>query len=340
MAAASEVDRELMGRAIANAARQRLVTSPNPWVGAVVAATDGELFDGATEAPPGPHAEIVALQAAGSKAERSTVYTTLEPCNHTGRTGPCTTALIEAGVSRVVVGVLDPDPQVSGAGAARLRDAGIAVDTGICAGEVTAQLRPYLHHRRHGRPFIVLKLAATLDGRTAAADGSSQWITGTEARAVAHRLRAYSDAVCVGAGTVRADDPSLTVRDWVPDPAMAVGDLDPLRVVLGRAPSGAKVRPCLEMSGELADIVTDLGAQGVLQLMVEGGARTAAEFHRAGLVDRYEVFLAPAIMGGSDGLGLFEGVGARSIDDMWRGRIVSVEPLGADLHIVIEPATD
>lgn len=322
---------------MANAARVRLVTSPNPWVGAVVAATDGEMFDGATEPPGGPHAEIVALTAAGPKAVRSTLYTTLEPCNHDGRTGPCTEAIVGAAVDRVVIGVLDPDPNVAGTGVERLREAGVAVDIGVESSAVTEQLLPYLHHRRTGRPFIILKLAATLDGATAAPDGTSQWITGPAARRAAHRIRAHSDAICVGAGTVRTDDPSLTVRDWQPGPDVVFGDLDPTRIVLGRAPADARVHPCLEVTGDLSDIVADMGERGILQLMVEGGAHTAAAFHRAGLVDRYELFLAPALMGGDDARGLFEGQGAESIDDLWRGEIVHAERLGADVHIVLVP---
>ena len=191
---------------------------------------------------------------------------TLEPCSHHGRTGPCADALIAAGVARVVVAVADPDPQVAGAGLARLEAAGVAVEVGCRADEVADQLAPYLHHRRTGRPLVVLKLAATLDGRTAAADGTSQWITGVEARTDAHRLRAESQAVVVGAGTVAADDPTLTTR--------LVDGPDPTRVVLGRAPAGAAVHPCTEWTrddGDLGALLDRLGADGVLQVLVEGG---------------------------------------------------------------------
>ena len=177
---------------------------------------------------------------------------------------------------------------------------------------------------------MVLKLAATLDGRTAAPDGSSRWITGDAARADAHRLRAESDAVIVGAGTVRADDPALTVRD--------VAGHDPLRVVLGRAPAGARVQPALELTGDLGGVLDELGRRGVLQAMVEGGATVAGDFHRAGLVDRYVLYLAPAFFGGDDGRPLFAGAGAPTIDDVWRGRIVSVERLGDDVRLECSPA--
>ncbi len=336
----SAVDRDLMGRAIANAARVRHITSPNPWVGAVVASTGGSMYDGATRPPGGPHAERVALAAAGDAARGATVYTTLEPCSHTGRTGPCADALIEAGVARVVVGVSDPDPQVAGAGTARLRDAGIEVETGVRSDEIERQLLPYLHHRRTGRPFVVLKMALTLDGRTAAPDRSSQWITGPAARVEVHRIRAESDVIVVGAGTVRSDDPSLTVRDWSPEPDVEIGEagLDPARVVIGTAPAHARVRPCSEMSGSIPGIVRELGDQGVLQVMVEGGPHVAGQFHRSGLVDRYELFLAPALLGGDDGRPVFGGPGAPTMAELWRGRLVAVRQRGHDLQVTLEPA--
>ena len=330
MTQATGEDRELMARAVTLAAGVRAATSPNPWVGAVVRTADGAEFGGATEPPGGRHAEIVALDAAGEAARGATVATTLEPCSHTGRTGPCADALVAAGVARVVIGVEDPDPQVAGAGVARLREAGIEVVTGVLAEEVVAQLAPYLTHRRTGRPYVVLKLAATLDGRTAAPDGPSQWITGPDARTDAHRLRAESDAVVVGAGTVRADDPTLTVRH--------VEGRDPLRVVLGAAPEGARVHPCLEHSGPWPELLDHLGERGVLQVLVEGGASVAHDVHAAGLVDRYVLYLAPALFGGDDARGLFAGPGVPTIDDVWRGRIVATERLGDDLRIDLEAA--
>ena len=325
-------DEVLMRRAIDLAASVRTSTSPNPWVGAVVLTTDGQTFGGATEPPGGRHAEIVALdvsRAAGATTRGATVYSTLEPCSHHGRTPPCTDALIAAAVTRVVVGIEDPDTNVAGQGIARLREAGIDVEIGPCAAEVRAQLAPYVKHRTTGRPWVLLKLAASLDGRTAAPDGTSQWITGDAARADAHKLRAESDAVIVGAGTVRADDPALTVRD-------ATG-VDPMRVVLGKAPEAARVHPCVELDGPLPDVLDELGRRGIVQAMVEGGATVAGAFHREGLVDRYVVYLAPALFGGDDARGLFTGAGARTIADVWRGRITSVEQLGDDLKVEMEP---
>ncbi|MGI8806362.1 MAG: bifunctional diaminohydroxyphosphoribosylaminopyrimidine deaminase/5-amino-6-(5-phosphoribosylamino)uracil reductase RibD, partial [Acidimicrobiales bacterium] len=305
----------------------RTATSPNPWWGSVI---EPGGFVGATPPPGGPHAEVHALRAAGDAARGATLYSTLEPCSTTGRTPPCVDQIVDAGIARVVVGVEDPDERVRGAGIRALRAAGVTVDIGVCADEVRAQLAPYLKHRGTGRPWVVLKLAATLDGRTAAPDGSSRWITGDAARADAHRLRAESDAVIVGAGTVRADDPALTVRD-VPGP-------NPLRVVLGRAPAGARVQPALELGGDLGQVLEELGRRGVLQAMVEGGATVAGDFHRAGLVDRYIVYLAPAFFGGDDARPLFAGPGAATIADLWRGRLVSVERLGDDLRLECSPA--
>ncbi len=314
-----------MRRAIGLAGSVRTTTSPNPWVGSVVVTAGGDVFEGATEPPGGPHAELVALAAAGDGARGATLYSTLEPCAHHGRTPPCTDAIIAAGVSRVVVGLSDPDPLVAGRGIDALRRAGVVVEVGVCADEVGLQLLPYLKHRTTGRPWVVLKLAASLDGRTAAPDGTSRWITGEAARSDAHRLRAQSDAVLVGAGTVRADDPSLTVR--------AVDGSQPHRVVLGAAPAEARVHPAWELSGDLGDVLDDLGRRGVMQLLVEGGAGVAHGFHTAGLVDRYVIYLAPALFGGDDGRPLFAGPGAATIDQVWRGRIVDVTRLGGDLRV-------
>ncbi len=335
------VDRDRMMRAIDVASRARHRASPNPWVGVTLVQTDGSIAWGATQSYGGNHAEVEALEAADN-TEGAIVYTTLEPCNHQGRTGPCTEALIEAGVARVVIGIEDPDPLVAGTGIARLRDAGIEVDVGVAAEEVERQLRPYVHHRRTGRPWVVLKLAATIDGRVAAPDGSSQWITGPEARADVHRLRAESDAILVGAGTVRTDDPALTVRDWPPaelriDPA---GVRNPRRVVLGSAPEGAKVHPCLEFDGEIPDLLDQLGADGVVQLMIEGGPRVAHAFHHPRLVNEYVVYVAPALFAGSDAAGLFAGTGAMSIEGVWRGEFEDVTTLGRDLRITMLPAAD
>jgi diaminohydroxyphosphoribosylaminopyrimidine deaminase/5-amino-6-(5-phosphoribosylamino)uracil reductase len=318
-----------MRRAVELAASVRAVTSPNPWVGCVVVAPDGSVFEGATAPPGGPHAEASALAAAGERAQGSTLYCTLEPCPHVGRTPPCVDAIVKAGVARVVVAMEDPDRRARGRGVERLRHAGVHIEVGLCQAQVRDQLAPYAKHRLTGRPWVVLKLATTMDGRTAAPDGTSRWITGEEARTDAHRLRAESDAVLVGAGTVRADDPSLTVR--------RVAGSDPRRVVLGRAPRGARVHPALETSGDLHRVLDDLGRDGVLQVLVEGGASVAHGFHAAGLVDRYVLYLAPALFGGDDARGLFAGPGSPTMAGVWRGRIVDVAVLGPDLRVELAP---
>jgi diaminohydroxyphosphoribosylaminopyrimidine deaminase/5-amino-6-(5-phosphoribosylamino)uracil reductase len=295
----------------------------------VVVAQNGEVFTGATLEPGNAHAEIVALNAAAHHAQGSTLFSTLEPCNHTGRTGPCTQAIIDAGVSRVVVGTLDPDSKVSGSGVQQLRNAGLTVDVGVLEQEVKQQLAAYLHHRATGRPFVVLKMASTIDGRIAAADGSSKWITGETARKRVHQLRAESDAIVVGAGTVRADDPSLTVRD-------AEGP-SPRRIVLGAIDASAKVHPCTQWTGTLPDLLDTLGKEGVVQLLVEGGARVAASFHRELLINQYIMHIAPVIAGGDNAAGVFAGPAASTMADMWRGRIVSTTNLDGDIEIILEP---
>lgn len=318
-----------MDVAIDCAASVRSTTSPNPWVGAIILDADGRVVGrGATEPPGGRHAEVVALAEAGERARGGTVIVTLEPCSHHGRTPPCTDALIASGITRVVVGIADPDPRVAGTGFNRLAAAGIEVITGVREDEITAQLRPYLHHRTTGRPFVILKTASTLDGRTSALDGSSRWITGPEARRTVHRLRAESDAVLVGAGTVRADDPELTVRD-------ADGP-DPVRVVLGTVPENARVHPCIEWTGDEGDLLNELGRQGCLQLLVEGGATVARSFLDRGLIDQWELHLAPAVALGNDGTSVIAGPTVPTISELRRGTVIEVGRIGDDIRIVIE----
>ena len=286
--------------------------SPNPGVGCVIVAPDDRVFEGATEPPGQRHAEVAALDAAGGAARGATVYVTLEPCAHTGRTGPCADALIAAGVTRVVVGIQDPDVHVAGQGIARLRDAGVKVDV-LHDHDVAHDLRAYVTHRRLGRPFVTIKLAMTTDGRTVAEGG--QWITGPEARADGHRLRAENDAILVGANTVRVDDPQLTTRD-APGP-------DPLRVVLGRAPADAKVHPCAEVAGDLDAVLHDLAARGVTSLLVEGGERTARAFHDAGLVDEYVFYVADTT--------------PDRLAPLWDLDIVDVAQIGNDVRVTLAP---
>jgi diaminohydroxyphosphoribosylaminopyrimidine deaminase / 5-amino-6-(5-phosphoribosylamino)uracil reductase len=330
---ATLTDEAAMHLAIRAASRSRLITSPNPWVGAVLLDDNSRVIGtGSTQAPGGAHAEVMALRQAGDRAQGSSLVVTLEPCSHHGRTPPCTDAVVAAGIRRVVVGVRDPDPRVAGEGIEKLRASGIEVTEQVANAAVEQQLEPYLHQRRTGRPFVVLKMAMTLDGRIAAPDGTSRWITGESARLDVHQLRAESDAILVGAGTVRADDPSLTVR--------LVEGRDPTRFVLGNVPADAKVQPCTELFGDPGRVLDEIGRRGHLQLLIEGGASVAATFHRAGLVDRYVVYIAPALMGGDDGRALFAGSGAPTMGDIWRGTLRSITTLGGDIRVIVDaPAT-
>jgi len=326
----------LMRRAIAEASGARFRSRPNPWVGAVIVCVDGSIHAGSTLAPGQSHAEIVAIDTAhraGADTRGAHLVVTLEPCSHTGRTGPCTEAIIAAGIASVTVGIEDPDHRVAGGGIARLRAAGIDVTLGTLASDVSAQLAPYLHHRRTGRPFVVAKMACTLDWRTVA-PGGRRWITGETARREVHRLRAESDAIVVGAGTIRADDPQLTVRD-------ADGE-SPRRVVLTSSPLpvDARVHPCLEWNGDPAELLHSLGADGALQVLLEGGARTVTEFHDAGLVDRWVLHVAPVVCGDDTAPGLFSGAPR---DDVGPGaapqrcQMVSHRVLDGDVELIFEP---
>jgi diaminohydroxyphosphoribosylaminopyrimidine deaminase / 5-amino-6-(5-phosphoribosylamino)uracil reductase len=362
-------DTELMDRALARGESARRRSAPNPWVGAVVA-RDGEVVGaGATHPPGGAHAEIEALGDAGDRARGATVYTTLEPCAHHGRTGPCVVALAEAGVVRVVVALEDPDPQVAGRGIAQLRDLGVTVDVGVGADAAARSLAPYLLHRRLGRAFTVVKSAMSLDGRIAARDGSSQWITGAASRADAHRLRAESQAIVIGAGTALADRPRLTVRD-----AEGPVHAQPLRVLLdatGRVPAegplfDAELAPTLVVTtdatpdaaqrswlaagakvltvpgatnGSGVDLVATLevlAGLGVLQALVEGGAALSGSLLDAGLADRLVTYVAPTVLG-RDGRPALDLAGPDRIADAPRWRLVDVARVGTDVRLEYEP---
>lgn len=335
-----------MRRALELAEAVRYFTSPRPWVGCVVVAADGSVFEGATDGAEGPHAEQAAVAEAGDKARGATLYTTLEPCVHYGKTPPCADAIIKAGICRVVIAVGDPDEKVSGRGVAALREAGIEVEIGVCQSEAEELLAPYLTHRTLGRPHVTLKLAATLDGRTAMPDGSSQWITGEEARADAHLLRAQSDAVIIGAGTARRDNPSLTARDAPLPSHVRPEQVQPKRFVLGEIPQGSRllesdtskgISPAEELRGDLSGILADLAKQDILSVLLEGGSSTAAAFHEAKLIDRYVFYLAPALAGGAQGAPVLAGETAPNIADVWRGQIQSVKKIGDDLRIDLKP---
>ncbi|HEV3408643.1 MAG TPA: bifunctional diaminohydroxyphosphoribosylaminopyrimidine deaminase/5-amino-6-(5-phosphoribosylamino)uracil reductase RibD [Gaiellaceae bacterium] len=295
-------------RALELAERGRGTTRPNPIVGAVVV-VDGEVVgEGWHERPGGPHAEIVALEAAGERARGATLYTTLEPCAHHGRTGPCVAAIVAAGVRRVVAAAVDPNPRVDGRGLRELREAGLDVE--VADSELAARARrqneAFRTWARLRRPFVTYKAAMTLDGRLAAAGGESRWISGEESRRLVHELRAASDAVAVGTGTARADEPSLTAR--------GVGATrQPRRLAFGRAlPEGSE----LELrSGPLGEELGRLAEEGVQSLLLEGGPTVAGEFLRLGLIDKIVLFVAPKLVGGDDAPPVFAGPGARRLAD-------------------------
>jgi diaminohydroxyphosphoribosylaminopyrimidine deaminase/5-amino-6-(5-phosphoribosylamino)uracil reductase len=312
-------------------------TSPNPPVGAVVLAADGVTVvgEGATAPPGGPHAEVRALAQAGDRARGGTAVVTLEPCAHTGRTGPCADALLAAGVARVVVAVPEPT-ELAGGGVARLREGGVEVELGVDQEEAEdGALAAWLTGVRRGRPHVVWKAAATLDGRVAAADGTSRWVTGPEARAAVHRLRATCDAVVVGSGTALADDPQLTVRDAEGRPAAR----QPLRVVLdrrGRLPATARVldgaAPThVSRAPGPRELLAELFDRGQRRVLLEGGPTLAAAFLRAGLVDEAVLHLAPKLLGA--GPALVGDLGITTMAGALSWRVVGITPRGGDVEI-------
>jgi diaminohydroxyphosphoribosylaminopyrimidine deaminase/5-amino-6-(5-phosphoribosylamino)uracil reductase len=361
-------DSDLIARAVALGEHGRRSASPNPWVGSVIVDEHGAIAgEGWHQRPGTPHAEVHALEMAGERARGGTAYVTLEPCAHQGRTPPCANALIAAGVRRVVVALEDPDTRVAGRGLARLLGAGLDVEVGPGATTARRSLAPYLHHRRTGRAWCLVKTAMSLDAKTAAADGSSRWITGAAARADAHRLRAESQAVVIGAGTALADLPSLTARDVEP-PA----DRQPLRVLLdarGRVPAAgplfdAALAPTLVVTTEAASSETadawqaagakvetvptapggvDLGAtldllgrRDVLQAMVEGGATLQGALLAAGLVDRLVAYVSPTVLG-PGGLPAFLQPDVGTIADAEAWQLLSATSFDDDVRLEYEP---
>jgi len=336
----SAAERAAMARARELGLRVLGTTSPNPPVGAVVLDAAGTVVgEGATSPPGGPHAEVHALAQAGDRARGGTAVVTLEPCAHTGRTGPCAEALIAAGVRRVVVAVPEPTRLAQG-GAERLRAAGIEMELGVEQAEAElGALAAWLTGAREQRPHVVWKVATTLDGRVAAADGTSRWITGPEARAEVHRLRAGCDAVLVGSGTALADDPQLTVRD----PEGRNAERQPLRVVLdrrGRLPTTARVlddvAPTLvSRAPGPAALLAELFDRDVRRLLLEGGPTLAAAFLAAGLVDEAVVHLAPTLLGA--GAHMVGDLGITTISAALHLQVVDVTRLGGDVQVRLRP---
>jgi len=322
----------MMNLAIQAAQSVRCITSPNPWVGCVIISKVGEIFTGATYEDGINHAEIVALNKAGTKAKGATAYVTLEPCCHQGKTPPCVDAIAGAGIEKVVVGIIDPDKKVSGSGIERLKNSGVEVEVGVESEAIKIQLAPYIKQRTTGAPYIVIKSALTLDGNIADAKGNSKWITGEQARMDAHRLRAESDVIVVGANTVRLDNPNLTVRNWQSAINPKSKNLDPKRIVLGNVKQDACVNPCESFSGSVKDLVESLSNLDVLQILVEGGSNVARQFHESGLVDKYVFYVSPSILGGV-GKNLFGESANAEFEDIWRGEFESVTRLGSDIRL-------
>lgn len=312
-------------------------TYPNPPVGAVVLDGRGEVVGvGGTEPAGGDHAEILALRRAGDLAAGGTVVVTLEPCNHHGKTPPCVDALLEAGVSTVVYAVADPNPQAAG-GAGRLQEAGVTVRSGLLADEVSGgPLREWLHKQRTELPHLTWKYASSVDGRSAAADGSSRWISSEASRLDLHRRRAAADAIVVGTGTVLADDPALTAR--LPDGTLA--DRQPLRVVVGmrEIPSEAKVlnddsRTMVIRTHDPAEVLKAVSDR--TDVLLEGGPTLAGAFVRAGLVNRILVYLAPTLLGGP--VTAVDDVGVPTIAKALRWQFDGVDRVGPDLLLSLVP---
>ena len=349
-----------MGRALELAARGAGLTSPNPVVGAVLVAAGRAVGEGFHTSAGGAHAEALALGQAGAAARGSVLYVTLEPCNHIGRTPPCVEAIRASGVARVVVATRDPNPRVTGGGAAALSRAGLDVSLGCREAEAVSLNRVFITAARLGRPHVTVKWAATLDGTTGDAGRQSRWITGPESRLEAHRLRSLADAVVVGIGTALADDPALDVRlgdPWpreplrvvvdsrarLPDSARLIDAGKPERALVavtdaadpGRVRSlearGVTVLNCKSQDGrvDLCDLLSRLGALDAGGILVEGGGRLAGGFLEAGLVDRIVAFTAPMLLGGGTAPRPLEGAGVR-LPDAVRLERLSARLVGAD----------
>jgi len=358
---------DFMERALALAREALGTTSPHPTVGAVII-KDGEIVgEGFTQPPPGDHAEIVALKQADKSARGATLYVTLEPCPHFGRTPPCADAIIEAGIAEVHYAMADPDPLVDGRGHRKLEDAGIAVHVGEGDAEARRINEAFIKHRAKGTPFVIAKFAASLDGRIAAASGDSRWVSGPQAREWAHDLRTKVDAILVGSSTVVIDDPLLTAR-----PGGQEAQRQPLRVVVdsrGRTPpmarvltgtartlvatvegapepwraslraAGAEIRafPAVDGRVDLLALLRELAGRDVLSLLVEGGGVILGGFFDRGLVDKVHAVIAPLIIGAEDAPAAVAGQGAYRMADALRLRDITIERLGDDILVTGYP---
>ncbi len=353
-----------MRMALELAAKGAGYVSPNPLVGAVVVKGDQVVGRGYHQALGGPHAEVNAIDDAGEDARGGTIYVTLEPCNHHGRTPPCTQKILNAGIRQVVVAMADPNPHVTGGGNDFLASQGVEVACGVCEADAVAQNESFVKYVRTGSPFVVLKMAATLDGRIATRTGDARWVTGPQARGFVHLLRHSMDAIMVGIGTVMADDPELTTR------LEHGGSVDPVRVILDtrltissearllnlsstaetiiacgpEAPEERKVRlkekgahllevPLEEGRIDLNALMTALGARGITSLLVEGGAQIAGAALKAGVVDKVHFFYAPKIMGGGDGIPMCNGKGPEKMSECLALSQTAVSQVGEDILV-------
>ncbi|PIE70490.1 MAG: riboflavin biosynthesis protein RibD [Deltaproteobacteria bacterium] len=356
-------DRDYMEMALSLAERGRGFTSPNPMVGAVVVKAGEVIGRGWHQRAGGPHAEVYAIDDAGSAARGADIYVTLEPCNHTGRTPPCTEKIINAGICRVVMAMRDPNPVAAG-GLERLEAAGIAVVSGVCEEKARTLNESFVKYTQTKKPFVIVKCASTLDGRIATRTGDSKWITGPSARRYVHEIRHYADGILVGAGTVMADDPSLTTR--LPD----IDGQDPVRIILDPAletPADAKVlrqesdsgtifiaapdvdvdrKKLLESRGakvlfipmsasgfDLDTLLEAIGGLGITSLLVEGGSQVIGRFLRAGVADKLMLFFAPKLLGGDDGIPVTAGAGPEQMADAIRLDHLQVRRFDDDLLV-------
>ena len=357
-------DRAYMLMALELARRAEGYTSPNPMVGAVVVQADRVVGRGFHEAAGRPHAEVNAIDDAAAKARGATLYVTLEPCNHTGRTPPCTEKILSAGIRRVVVAMADPNPSVAGGGARYLQQHGVSVIMGVCESEARGLNEAFITYVTTGRPFVILKWAATLDGRLATRSGDSRWVTGTLARQRVHQLRHGVDAILVGVGTVKCDNPQLTTRleqggqgkdplRIVLDTRISISldakllhhrssaetlivcgpDTDPHRMAALQKCPAVRVMTCPVTKGgiDLDALMARLGGMMVTSLLIEGGAKVHGSALAAGIVDKVMLFYAPKILGGDDGVPVVRGTGPELMAQAKPIKALAVTRLGDDV---------
>jgi diaminohydroxyphosphoribosylaminopyrimidine deaminase / 5-amino-6-(5-phosphoribosylamino)uracil reductase len=358
-------DSDFMKQALDLAENGRGFTSPNPMVGAVVVKDGRIIGQGWHQKAGGPHAEVHAIDDAGSEARDATLYVTLEPCNHHGRTPPCTQKILAAGIRRVVMAMNDPNPDVAGGGAEFLRQQGITVISGVCENDARRLNEFFITYVREHRPFVILKTAATLDGRIATRTGDSRWVTGERARAHVHEIRHAVDAIMVGVNTILTDDPSLTTRREggkpgvnprrfildtrlsVPDNAkvlrippasdtvIVTGDSGASEKRRKLADTGVKIMDAACAGGriDMAALMPRLAERGVTSLLIEGGAQVAASALAAGIVDKVHFFYAPKILGGDDGIPMCSGPGPERMDQCLRLRDIVVRRFDEDIMV-------